>query len=226
MSREGPQVENSVTRFTSKSKWGHDPEPCESWRHAAQPAPHFREGLALERGADVWGGREKKGRGVFSTVPARPRRLRATGQPCRSASRERKASEERHLEPSRERTGTPNAKSTEPKATDRGLRSLGEASGAWGAVCLGGGPQDGPQDGARSGRRAGAGAAGSSQGFLSPRLPGRGLPQSRSCRCGAHPVTASHLAGTQTPARPASPARRRALRRLRHTLLTVVAKAD
>lgn len=97
MSREGPQVEKSVTRFTSKSKWGHDPEPCESWRHAAQPAPHFREGLALERGADVWGGREKKGRGVFSTVPARPRRLRATGQPCRSASRDRKASEEKDI---------------------------------------------------------------------------------------------------------------------------------
>lgn len=223
MSREGPQVENSVTRFTSKSKWGHDPEPCESWRHAAQPAPHFREGLALERGADVWGGREKKGRGVFSTVPARPRRLRATGQPCRSASRDRKASEEKDIwSPPERGLGrlTPSLRNPKRRTEvcDRSARRA-----ALGGQCVLGGPQDGPQDGARSGRRAGAGAAGSSQGFLSPRLPGRGLPQARSCRGGARPVTASHLAGTQTPARPA---RRRALRRLRHTLLTVVAKVD
>lgn len=43
MSQEGPQVENTVTRVTSKCKWGHNPEPCKSWRHTARPAPHFHK---------------------------------------------------------------------------------------------------------------------------------------------------------------------------------------
>lgn len=67
LDQEGPQVLYIFARFTTKFKWKHNPEPCNTWGHTAQQ-PHLltltrslpcRE-EALKEELDVWEWKRKE----------------------------------------------------------------------------------------------------------------------------------------------------------------------